>query len=231
MRLIVGTSGFSYPEWRGTFYPEKLPESSMLRVYAERLPSVEINNTFYRMPQRAVLDGWAQKVPDSFRFALKAPRRITHIGKLKNVNDALEYFVTTAQALGDKLGPLLFQLPPTFRKDETLLDEFLTLCPAGIRVAFEFRHASWFEDSVYARLSERGVALCATEVDPDEGIDSPFVKTAAFTYVRLRRAAYDESSLAGALDRVRALPVDEAFVYFKHEVLGPSYAQSLMSKS
>ncbi|HEY8943641.1 MAG TPA: DUF72 domain-containing protein [Polyangiaceae bacterium] len=231
MRLVVGTSGFSYTEWRGSFYPEKLPESAMLRAYAERLPSVEINNTFYRMPQAAVLEGWASKVPASFSFALKAPRRITHIGKLKNVADVVDSFFQTARVLGERLGPVLFQLPPTFRKDEAILAEFLALLPPSVRVALEFRHPSWFEESVYARLAERQVALCAAEVDPDEGSSSPFVKTAPFGYVRLRRASYDEASLGEALQRIRDLGVDEAFVYLKHEVLGPSYALSLLAKA
>lgn len=186
MRIVVGTSGFSYPEWRGTFYPEKLPESAMLRAYGERLPTVEVNNTFYRMPQRSVFEGWAQKVPDGFTFAIKAPRRITHLGKLRNVEEAMNQFVDIARALGPKLGPFLFQLPPTFKKDEAVLRDFLALCPDDVAVALEFRHASWFADPVYALLAERSVALCAAE--------------------------------------------ERAYVYFKHEVLGPSYAQNLLAR-
>lgn len=229
MQLRVGTSGFSFPEWRGHFYPEKLPAAQMLSFYADRLPTVEINNTFYNMPKEPMLAGWAQKVPDSFSFALKAARRITHIGKLKGTAASVESFVRVASVLGTKLGPLLFQLPPTLPRDDALLAEFLGTIPKNARVALEFRHASWFHDTVYTLLSGHGAALCAAEVDPGEGTGSPYVRTAPFGYVRLRRAIYDEASLSAAFERIQSLGVEDAFVYLKHEVLGPTYAASLVN--
>lgn len=230
MRLVVGTSGFSYPEWRGTFYPERLPESAMLGAYAERLPSVEVNATFYRMPERSMFAGWAAKVPASFTFALKAPRRITHLSKLAGVEQPLAEFVATAGVLGQRLGPILFQLPPTLKLEEARLSEFLKLCPRDRELAFEFRHPSWFTEAVYARLREHGAALCAAEVDPEEGEGAPFVRTAPFTYVRLRRSRYDAAGLSAALRRVTRLGVERAYIYFKHEVEGPGYAESLLAK-
>ncbi|MGC4093932.1 MAG: DUF72 domain-containing protein [Polyangiaceae bacterium] len=225
---MAGTSGFSYKEWRGTFYEERLPEAKMLEAYATKLPTVEINNTFYRMPKAALFEGWRDKTPAGFTFALKAPRRITHISKLKNAAEQVPYLVEVARVLGDKLGPTLFQLPPTFRKDTALLSELCSVWPRDLRAALEFRHSSWFSDDVYAVLEAAGVALCAAEVDPDEGEDSPYVRTAPFTYVRLRRAEYSNDGLGAALDKIRALKVDSAFVYLKHEVKGPAYAQQLL---
>lgn len=202
----------------------------MLGAYAERLPTVEVNNTFYRLPDRSVFEGWASKVPDGFTFALKAPRRITHLSKLKGVAEPFAQLTERARVLGGKLGPLLFQLPPTLRKDEPLLADFLAARPTELQVALEFRHPTWFVDSVYALLAEAGVALCAAEVDAGEGTGAPFVRTAPFTYVRLRRETYDEAGLAAAYERIRALGVDQAYVYFKHEVLGPSYARALLAR-
>lgn len=231
MQLFSGTSGFSYKEWRGEFYAVGLPEKQMLSAYASRLPTVEINNTFYRMPQDALLDGWATKVPAGFSFALKAPRRITHLGKLRGVEDSLQLFLGAAARLSSKQGPLLFQLPPTFKHDGVLLEEFVSLLPSGVRAAFEFRHPSWFTEQTYACLAERQIALCGTEVEDDEGVSSPFVRTAPFTYIRLRRLQYDVGSLERALARIAELGVDEAFVYLKHEVMGPSYALTLLERA
>lgn len=231
MRIVAGTSGFSYTEWRGRFYPEGLPESAMLRFYAEKLPSVEVNNTFYRLPKTSVFENWAKSVPESFSFALKAPRRITHLSKLKNASDAVGYFLEGARSLGGKRGPLLFQLPPFVKKDVPLLVDFLALLPDDVRAAFEFRHASWFSDDVYAALAERRVALCAAEVDADEGEGAPFVRTAPWSYVRLRRASYDAAALDSAFERIRALGAEEVFVYMKHEVEGPSYALGLLERA
>jgi len=231
MRVVAGTSGFSYPEWRGRFYPEGLAESGMLRFYAEKLASVEINNTFYRMPKSSILENWARSVPEHFSFALKAPRRITHLSKLRNTTEAMGFFLASAQSLGSKLGPLLFQLPPFLKKDVPLLSEFLALVPDDVRAAFEFRHASWFGDDVYAALSERRAALCAAEVDADEGEGAPFVRTAPFSYVRLRKTTYDEASLDAAFARIAGLGVSEVFVYMKHEVEGPGYALQLLERA
>jgi uncharacterized protein YecE (DUF72 family) len=231
MRLSAGTSGFSYVEWRGSFYPERLPESQMLASYAARLSTVELNNTFYRMPRPALIDGWASGVPDGFTFAPKAPRRITHSQKLEGSGEATAYFLETVGRFGAKLGPLLFQLPPFLKKDLPRLAAFLEVLPRGTRAAFEFRHASWFEDDVYAALAAREVALCAAEVDPGDGTGAPLVRTAPYTYLRLRRAEYDAAALDGVLASLNALGVQEAFVYFKHEVLGPAYALELSKRA
>jgi uncharacterized protein YecE (DUF72 family) len=231
MRVSAGTSGFSYVEWRGTFYPEKLPEAQMLASYASRLPTVELNNTFYRMPRPELIDGWSNGVPAGFTFAPKAPRRITHSQKLEGSAEAATYFLETVGRFKDKLGPLLFQLPPFMKKDVGRLAAFLDVLPKGTRAAFEFRHVSWFEDDVYAALAAREMALCAAEVDPGDGTGAPLVRTAPYAYVRLRRAEYDGSALDDFLRRLGALGVDEAFVYFKHEVLGPSYALELLKRT
>lgn len=231
MHLFAGTSGFSYPGWRGTFYDEGLPESRMLAAYSAKLPTVEINNTFYRMPKASLLTGWADKTPPEFTFALKAPRRITHIAKLKDTEELVGTLFQLAQGLGQKQGPVLFQTPPFLRMDTGLLAAFCASLPKGARATLEFRHASWFCDEVYSVLSDAQVALCACEVDPDEGTGAPFVRTAPFSYVRLRRAVYESAELDAVLARIHALGVEQAFVYFKHEVLGPKYALELSARS
>jgi uncharacterized protein YecE (DUF72 family) len=158
VRLLVGTSGYSYKEWRGSFYPEKLPAGEMLAYYSTRLPAVEINNTFYRLPRASVLESWAESTSERFLFAIKASRRITHFRRLREVEELLQYLMDTVQVLGDKLGPLLFQLPPNFKRDDDLLGGFLELLPPRCRVAFEFRHDSWFEEEVYRILESHGCA-------------------------------------------------------------------------
>ena len=227
MQLFVGTSGFSYPEWKGSFYPVGLPDGEMLKSYAERLPTVEVNNTFYRMPQPALLEGWNNKVADveAFRFALKAPKSITHIARLKDAADGTLYFLKVAATLGARLGPILFQLPPFLRKDAGVLRDFLQLLPPGTLAAFEFRHASWFDDEVTTLLADKGAALVAG--DPDEGEPLPLIATAPFGYLRLRAASYDLATLQAWHARIAAQPWQTAYVYLKHEVLGPAYAQGL----
>ena len=227
MDLMVGTSGFSYPEWKGTFYPLGLPDAEMLASYAQRLTSVEINNTFYRMPQPALLEGWSKKVSsfESFAFALKAPRSITHIARLKEAGERTAQFWQVAATLGPKLGPILFQLPPFLRKDAGVLRDFLTSLPIGMKAAFEFRHPSWFDEEISTLLADRGAALVAG--DPDEGDPLPLVATAPFGYLRLRAASYDLSGLQAWHQRIAAQPWQTAYVYLKHEVLGPAYAQGL----
>jgi uncharacterized protein YecE (DUF72 family) len=231
MRLSVGTSGFSYVEWRGSFYPEGLPEKQMLASYASHLPTVELNNTFYRMPRPELIDGWAKGVPDGFTFAPKAPRRITHSQKLENSADDAKYFLETVNRFGPKLGPMLFQLPPFLKKDVPRLSAFLAALPEGTRVAFEFRHPSWFDDEVYTALSDKNAALCGAEVDPGDGTGAPLMRTAPYGYVRLRRTEYDSAALDAVLAKLNALGFDDCFVYFKHEVLGPSYALELMKRA
>jgi uncharacterized protein YecE (DUF72 family) len=214
MRVLVGTSGYSYKEWKGAFYPKDLPAAGFLRYYAERLPTVEVNNTFYRMPTEKLVSGWANEVPEGFVFALKAPQRITHIAKLVNAADATAAFVRTAGMLGPRLGPLLFQLPPFLRKDVPRLGAFLEHAPKGPRYAFEFRHASWFDDEVWATLRAHGASLCVAE---GETLESPVVATADWGYVRLRRDEYPDEVLATWAARIRAMPWNDAYVYLKHD--------------
>lgn len=227
MQVFAGTSGFSYVEWKGSFYPSDLPDAEMLASYAERLPSVEINNTFYRMPQPALLEGWNAKVAgvSQFTFALKAPRSITHIARLKDAAQASAHFLKVASVLGARLGPILFQLPPFLKKDAGVLREFLAGLPAGTRAAFEFRHSSWFDDEITTLLADKGAALVAG--DPDEGEPLPLIATGPFGYLRLRAATYDLAELSSWQQKISAQPWQEAFVFLKHEVLGPAYAQGL----
>lgn len=219
METFIGTSGFSYPAWRGSFYPDKMPPAKMLGYYAERLRTVEINNTFYRMPKAEALRAWADSTPAGFRFAPKAPQQITHRQKLVGSSDAVAAFLTAAGALGDKLGPALFQLPPFMKKDLPRLTDFLAQLPAGARAAFEFRHESWFSDDVYDALRARGAALCLAEADE---LNTPVVPTAGWGYLRLRRTEYDDDALAAWVGRLRELSAgwSEAYVYFKHEDAG-----------
>ena len=217
MRLLAGTSGFSYKEWKGSFYPEDLSADAMLAYYAERLPAVEINNTFYRMPKPALLEGWATQVPEAFRFVLKASQRITHHKRLKEAGDEVAYFFGVAATLGERLGPALFQLPPNLKKDLPRLEAFLGTIPEGRRAAFEFRHASWFEEDVFAALRSRGAALCIAE---DEELATPLVATADWGYLRLRRQDYGDADVAAWAERVRAQKWNEAYVFFKHEDAG-----------
>jgi len=223
MRMLTGTSGYSYKEWVGPFYPEKTAAPDMLRFYAARFPTVEINNTFYRMPAAALLARWAQEVPEGFAFTLKAPRRITHIKRLKDAAEVVGEFFRRADALGDKLGMTLFQCPPTLRKDLPRLREFLGALPAGRRAAFEFRHDSWNDDEVYDALRERTAAWCVAEEDDRS---TPFVSTSKDAYLRLRRTQYGETELRAWIDRLAAQPLERAWVYFKHEdeALAPRFA-------
>jgi len=226
MKVWVGTSGYNYPEWRGTFYPANLPATKMLPYYAERFSTVEINATFYRMPNAKTIAGWAAATPKGFTFVLKAPKRITHDQRLKDVADPLRYFCETASRLGPKLGPLLFQLPPYLKKDLARLGSFVALLPQGLSAAFEFRHASWFSDDVYDLLRSKNLALCIA--DTEKGT-TPLVATADFGYFRLRDEGYSEDDLKKWSQMVRGLGARwrEIFIYFKHEEsgIGPALAQ------
>ncbi len=215
MNLYLGTSGYSYKEWKGPFYPEDLPEKQMLRFYGEQFRTVEINNTFYRMPKESVLDAWANEVPADFRFVLKAPQRITHMQRLKDAGDSVSYFLRIAGTLNERLGPLLFQLPPFLKKDLPRLREFLALLPRHRRAAFEFRHESWFEEEVFTLLREHQIALCIAEAE--DGVEVPFVSTADWGYLRLRRPDYGDAELKSWVKRVQDQSWRDAFVLFKHE--------------
>ena len=218
MKVRAGTSGYSYKEWKGNFYPADLPTTGMLAYYAKQLSTVEINNTFYRMPTAKMLLGWAEQVPDGFAFVLKAPRRITHDKRLKGAQEDIAYLVKTMAALGSKRGPLLFQTPPFFRKDLSCLRDFLGLLPREMQAALEFRHQSWFDDEVFAVLRGHNAALCLA--DADNELEIPFVATAAWGYLRLRRPDYSDADLADWAQRIAGQPWTEAFVFFKHEDAG-----------
>jgi uncharacterized protein YecE (DUF72 family) len=218
MNLYVGTSGYSYKEWKGTFYPKDLPDKQMLRYYGEHFCTVEINNTFYAMPKASVLEGWASAVPADFKFVLKAPQRITHTQRLKDTDDSVSYLFKVAVALQERLGPILFQLPPNLKKDGERLRAFLALLPSQRRVAFEFRHASWFDDEVLGLLREHGAALCIAEAEGD--LEVPFVATADWGYIRLRLPEYSDEALTEWIKRVRQQKWRDAFVFFKHEDAG-----------
>ncbi len=231
--ILVGTSGYNYPEWKGSFYPEDLPAAKMLAYYADRFPTVEINYTFYRMPTPKLVAGWCAQVPAGFRFTLKAPRRITHDRKLRpaDVAEAVKGFVTAAAELGPRMGALLFQLPPTFKKDTVLLAEFLTLLPPRVTAAFEFRHDSWLADDVYECLRARNVALCIADSDKR---DTPIIATADYAYLRLRDEGYETADIHRWADVARDLGARcrDVFVYFKHEDegKGAAFGQLMMER-
>jgi uncharacterized protein YecE (DUF72 family) len=226
VRVLTGTSGFSYPAWNGVFYPPRLPARARLAHYASRLETVEANATFYRMPRAEVLAGWRAQVPAGFTFALKAPRRLTHERQLRDVDELVGAFSRAAAEHGDALGPVLYQLPPTFARDLPRLRDFLALLPRGAASAFEFRHPSWFHDGVLAALADAGAALCAAETDDAQPL---LVTTTSFGYLRLRRSWYGPAELARWAERIQAQPWREAFVYFKHEeeARGPAFALAL----
>jgi uncharacterized protein YecE (DUF72 family) len=227
MRILVGTSGWSYKHWKGAFYPADIAADDMLRYYATRLPTVEINNTFYRTPKESVLMDWSAQVPGEFRFVLKAPRRITHINRLSDADDSLAYFMRIANVLGDRLGPTLFQCPPTLRKNMELLTAFLAKVPHTWRAAMEFRHDSWHDDEVYSALRAHDIALVC--VDEDEGT-TPLAPTASWGYLRLRKSEYTDQELADWAERVRGQAWDEACVFLKHDeetTAGPDAAVRL----
>jgi uncharacterized protein YecE (DUF72 family) len=229
MTIWVGTSGYNYPEWRGSFYPEKFPTTKMLPYYAERFSTVEINYTYYRTPNAKILSGWGEVTPQRFKFTLKAPKRITHVARLKDCADLLQYFVKTAATLGPKLGVLFFQLPPYLKKDLALLDAFLDAFPSDVKAAFEFRHQSWLNDEVYARLRAKNLALCVAE---SEKLSTPVEITADYAYFRLRDEGYTPRDIARWAQTIhdKTSACTDAFVYFKHEEAGkgPEFARLLL---
>lgn len=227
-RLWIGASGYSYKEWKGSFYPETIKPDTMLAFYAQQLPSVEINNTFYQMPKASVLEHWAEATPEHFRFAIKASRRISHDARLKAdaAADSVDYLYRTLATLGAKRGPVLFQLPPFLKKDLPRLTDFLQLLPDDHRAAFEFRHASWFDDDIYDALKTAGAALCLSEREDDA--PPPLVETAPWGYLRLRLEQYSEADLAQWAQRLAATAWQDIHVYFMHEPTAPPYAQTLL---
>lgn len=218
MTILAGTSGYSYSEWKGFFYPEDLPSMEFLRYYATKLPTVEINNTFYRLPNTSILENWANQVSETFRFSLKASQKITHFKRLKEADEETTYFIKTSRFLKDRLGVILFQMPPYFKKDLPRLQGFLELIPKDIRAAFEFRHESWFEEDVFTSLREHDCALCLA--DTDEELAVPFVATAGWGYMRLRKEKYSRADLAKWLKKINGQKWNTAFVFFKHEEEG-----------
>ena len=224
----VGTSGYNYPEWKGSFYPADLA-AKMLPFYAARFPTVEINYTFYRMPTEKLVAGWAEQTPSPYQLTLKAPRRITHDSRLKDAGDAVARFCEVALTLGDKLGTLLFQLPPFLRKDLALIDAFLPQLPQGTRAAFEFRHVSWLDEEVFGRLADRNIAVCIADSDK---LSTPVRITADYAYFRLRDEGYQPDDIKRWADTITASTAScrDVFVYFKHEDSGkgPEFARLLM---
>jgi uncharacterized protein YecE (DUF72 family) len=225
---MAGASGYSFKEWKGNFYPEKIKPEDMLTFYAERLPTVEINNTFYRMPKVTVLESWAGSTPEGFRFAIKASRRITHMARIKaeSAAEPLAFLYRNLASLGAKRGAVLFQLPPNLKKDLPRLTEFLSLLPDSHSAAFEFRNDSWFADDVYDALKGAGAALCLSE--RQDNAPPPLVETAPWGYVRLRLETYSDDDLQQWARRLEATSWREIYAYFMHEPTAPTYAQTLM---
>jgi uncharacterized protein YecE (DUF72 family) len=230
MHVLCGTSGYNYEPWRGRFYPDDLPKTKMLAYYATRLPAVEINYSFYRRPTEKLLLGWAAQVPERFRFALKAWQQITHRSRLRDAGDLVSSFSEVARTLGTRLGPVLYQLPPNLKRDDALLGEFLGQLPRDVPAAFEFRHASWFDEETFARLSSAGAALCLAESDE---LATPRVRTAPFGYLRLRKAEYAPAELDSWAEWIRGAGfAGDVFVFFKHEdeARGPRFAAQFASR-
>ena len=228
MNLWVGTSGFQYTEWKGTFYPEDLPAAKMLSFYAERLSTTEVNYSFHRIPSAKSIQSWWEGTPERFKFSLKAPQKVTHFAKLRNCGDTLRYFFQVISDLEAKLGVVLFQLPPAFKKDAALFSDFLNDVPSGMRAAFEFRHTSWFDDEIFNLLKGKNLALCLAD---SETLSTPIVVTADYGYLRLRREDYQTTDVArwGDLIKEQGTNWSDAFIYFKHEEsgIGPKLATQL----
>jgi uncharacterized protein YecE (DUF72 family) len=227
-KLLAGASGYSFKEWIGDFYPAGTKPDAMLAYYSARLPTVEINNTFYRMPGVAMLENWARTAPEGFRFAIKASRRITHISRIKDsAKDSVDYLYKNLAALGDKRGPVLFQLPPNLKKDLERLKAFLAMLPADHGAALEFRNETWFSDDVYDALRSKKASLCLSE--REDNAPPPLVETAPWGYVRLRLEEYSEKDLEAWAKRLTATGWQQVYVYFMHEPTAPAYAQKLMA--
>jgi uncharacterized protein YecE (DUF72 family) len=215
MEVYVGTSGYSYKEWKGQFYPDKISPKEMLRFYSEHFGTVEINNTFYHMPTESVLASWVEQVPDDFVFAFKAPQVITHLKRLRNVGQETEYLLRTLSVLGERLGPILFQFPKSFHADHSTLKDFLPLIPRTMSCAFEFRSPSWLDAGIHDLLRERGCSLCIA--DSDENQTNEIIATAPWGYLRLRRSDYTDADLSRWMEGILLQKWKRAFVFFKHD--------------
>lgn len=228
MNILAGTSGYSYKEWKGIFYPQDLPDKKMLSFYSQQLPAVEINNTFYRMPKVEMLESWLEQVPDNFQFILKASRKITHIKRLKKCEEETEYLFKTAQTLKKQLGVILFQLPPFLRKDAVRLENFLKLIPKKVKATFEFRHETWFDEEIYDILKAKEYALCFS--DTEDNKQKKIVSTTPWGYLRLRKQNYSESGLKKWLKTINDQSWEKVFVFFKHEDegAGPKMAKHFL---
>ncbi len=228
MNLYLGTSGFQYAEWKGTFYPEDLPAAKMLPFYAEHFSTTEVNYTFHRIPSAKTVENWTRLTPDGFRFALKAPQKVTHFAKLRNCADTVDYFYEVVSGLGERLGPVLFQLPASFKKDAPLLAEFTAHLPPSLRAAFEFRSETWLNEEIFEILRQRNCALCLADT---EKLSAPVVMTADWSYYRLRREDYQPADVKRWAETIREKSSShaEVFVYFKHEEsgMGPKLAKQL----
>jgi uncharacterized protein YecE (DUF72 family) len=218
MNYFVGTSGYSYIAWKGNFYPRTISSKEMLRFYASQFSSVENNGTFRKLPPLAAAQAWTNDVPKTFRFALKAPQSITHYRRLNNVDEPTEDLLNFAKVLKKNGGPILFQLPPNFKKDLARLDNFLTLIDCRAPAAFEFRHASWFDDETFACLRRHRSALCIADAAELPQVD--FIVTANWSYLRLRRERYTAKQLRAWIDKLANAKLREAYVFFKHEDTG-----------
>lgn len=229
MNYRIGTSGFQYAEWKGKFYPEDLPAARMLPFYSERFNTTEINYTFHRIPAAKTIENWCTLTPETFRFSLKAPQKVTHFSRLRNCGDTVDYFFDVATGLGSRLGPVLFQLPPHLKKDAALLEDFTASLPPSMRAAFEFRHESWLDEEVFALLRKRNVCLCIADTDK---LQTPQIATADWGYLRLRREDYQSDDVKRWAEVIRAQHEkwSEVFIYFKHEEagIGPKLATGMM---
>jgi uncharacterized protein YecE (DUF72 family) len=227
-RILVGTSGFAYKEWKGSFYPEKLPAKKYLSYYAEHFHTTEINNTFYRMPTAKLCEGWYSEVPEDFSFTLKLSQRITHFKRLKNVDGEMTFFLDSAASLKEKLGPTLVQLPPNFKKDLEVLEAFLEKFAKQVRLAFEFRHASWFDDELFELLRKHNTAFGVVEKEEGESGVTPREVTGAFVYMRLRKGDYSSDEMLEWARWIRSQTVP-VYCYLKHDERAPVLANQLLS--
>jgi len=227
-QILVGTSGFAYKEWKGSFYPSDLPAKKYLSYYAEHFRTTEINNTFYRMPTAKLCESWFAEVPDSFSFTLKLSQRITHFKRLKNIDDEMNFFLESAAGLKEKLGPILVQLPPNYKKDTDVLDGFLTTFATRAKLAFEFRHESWFADDVYDLLRKHNTTLGVVEKEEGEGPDTPREVTGSFVYVRLRKGAYSGEEMLDWARWIQSQSVP-VYCYLKHDERAPILANELLA--